>query len=86
MPGEVPRIDIEATMRRAREIEIEKSGRSAPLPVLRAPDYVPRKPTFEEQMAKALKPDCREAYAEWGLLAIAPLIYSAIAANGSCRW
>jgi hypothetical protein len=84
LPGEVPRIDLEATKRRAREIENDKGARGV-LPLMRIPEYIPRKPTFEEEMAKAVKPDCRQAYAEWGLLAIPPLIWSSIA-NGTCRW
>jgi hypothetical protein len=37
-------------------------------------------------MEKALKPDCRTAYASMGLLAVPVLVASAIAADGSCRW
>ena len=36
-------------------------------------------------IAKAAKPDCRTAYAELGLLAIAPLVASTVG-NGGCRW
>ncbi len=37
-------------------------------------------------LEKALKPDCRTAYANMGLLAAPVLIASALAADGSCRW
>jgi hypothetical protein len=37
-------------------------------------------------LEKALKPDCRTAYANMGLLAAPVLIASAVAADGGCRW
>jgi hypothetical protein len=36
-------------------------------------------------MEKALKPDCRDAYASMGLLAVPALVVSAVG-DGGCRW
>jgi len=85
-PATVPRIDLEATRKRAREIASEPPGsRGLLLVVPTPPDVAKRKPTLAEGIAKAAKPDCRDAYAELGLLAIAPLVASTIG-NGGCRW
>ncbi len=85
-PAAVPRIDLEATRRRAREIASESPGsRGLLLVVPTPPDTVKRKQTLAEAIAKAAKPDCRNAYAELGLLAIPPLVASTVG-NGGCRW
>jgi hypothetical protein len=53
---------------------------------------IPPPPPLEKKtkeamaMEKAIKPDCRTAYASMGLLAVPALVASAIAADGSCRW
>ena len=63
-----------------------------PLPGLASPrvlNLVPpppeRKTPLAEGIEKAAKPDCRQAYAGMGLLAVVPLAADA-ARNGGCRW
>jgi len=84
-PGGAPRIDLEATRRRAREITSETSGSPGLLPVVPPPPTAARKPNLADAIAKAAKPDCRTAYADLGLLAVAPLVASTVG-NGGCRW
>jgi hypothetical protein len=83
-PGSAPRIDLEAARRRAREIASEGSGprRLLPFPM---PPKEERKSKEAIAIEKALKPDCRTAYAELGLAAIVPLLGSAIG-EGGCKW
>ena len=85
-PTEAPRIDLDAARKKAaREIVSEGAGS-------RGVFTVPSPPSLEAKkkeampLEKALKPDCRTAYANMGLLAAPVLIASAIAADGSCRW
>ncbi len=80
-----PRLDLDAVRKRAREMASEGSGQRAILPF-----PLPPKPEHKTKEAlafdKALKrPDCRDAYAGMGLLAVAPLLWSAIGDEG-CRW
>ena len=89
---EPPRIDLDASRRRAREIASESKGSRGALPLLPPPPddserdaLRNRKPTLSEMIEKAIKPDCRNAYAGLGLLAIPPLIASSIG-NGGCNW
>ena len=84
-PTGVPRLDLEATRRRAREIASEAPGSRGLLPLLPSPPAETRKPNLADAIAKAAKPDCRTAYAELGLLAIPPLVASTVG-NGGCRW
>jgi len=84
-PAEVPRIDLDAARKKAaREIVSEGAG-SRGVFTVPAP---PAEPKTKEAMPleKALKPDCRTAYAHLGLLAAPVLIASAVAADGGCRW
>jgi hypothetical protein len=84
-PTEAPRIDLDAARKKAaREIVSEGAGS-------RGVFTLPSPPTVETKkeampLEKALKPDCRTAYANMGLLAAPVLIASAIAADGGCRW
>jgi hypothetical protein len=82
--GETPRIDLDAAKKRAaREIVHEGSGSPAVLPF---PLPVPERKTKEAKaMEKAIKADCRTAYAGMGLLAVPALVASAITDEG-CRW
>lgn len=87
-PGVAPRIDLDAARKRAvRDIANEGSGSRGmlpfPLPVPPPPD---KKSKAAQAMEKAIKPDCRTAYASMGLLAAPALIASAISDDGSCRW
>ncbi len=83
-PGEAPRIDLDAAKKRAvREMAHEGSGSVGVLPF---PLPVPEKKTKEAKaMEKAIKPDCRTAYAGMGLLAVPALVAAAITDEG-CRW
>ena len=85
-PAEAPRIDLDAARKKAaREIVREGSGSRG---VFTIPSPPPLEKKSKEAMAmeKAIKPDCRTAYANMGLLAVPVLVASAIAADGSCRW
>jgi hypothetical protein len=85
-PAEAPRIDLDAARKKAaREVVSEGSGSRGVFTIPSPPP--PEKKTKEAMaMEKALKPDCRTAYASMGLLAVPALVASAIAADGSCRW
>jgi len=84
-PAGTPRLDLDATRRRAREIASEGQGSRGLLPVVPPPPAEARKPNLADAIAKAAKPDCRTAYADLGLLAIPPLVVSSVG-NGGCRW
>ena len=84
-PGDAPRIDLDATRRRAREIASERPGSSAVLNLVPPPPPEAKKFDLGKAIAKAAKPDCRNAYAELGLLAIPPLVASSVG-DGGCRW
>jgi hypothetical protein len=84
-PGEsgTPRIDMEAARQRAREIASETTSTRGILPALPPP---PERLSKESHaLEKAVKPDCRTAYAGMGLLAVPVLVASTIG-DGSCRW
>lgn len=84
-PGEsgAPRIDMEAARQRAREIASETTRTRGILPALPPP---PERLSKESHaLEKAVKPDCRTAYAGMGLLAVPVLVASTIG-DGSCRW
>jgi hypothetical protein len=83
-PGSAPRIDLEAARKRAREMAREGSGQRALLP-FPMPPKEERKSKEAIAIEKALKPDCRTAYADMGLLAVAPLVLNAFG-EGNCRW
>jgi hypothetical protein len=81
-----PRIDLDATRRRAREIAAEGESSPAVLHLVPPPPPEAKKPfDLGAAIAKAAKPDCRHAYAGLGLLAIVPLV-PATFGNGGCRW
>jgi len=80
---EAPRIDFEAAGKKAaREIVSEGAGARGIFTVPAPPER--KKET--SPLEKSVKPDCRTAYANMGLLAVPVLVASAIAADGSCRW
>jgi hypothetical protein len=81
---ETPHLDLEAAKKRAvREMAREGSGSPGVLPF---PLPVPETKTKEAKaMEKAIKPDCRTAYAGMGLLAVPALIAATITEEG-CRW
>lgn len=77
----LPSIDREAARSRARELARSSSRGLLPAPAL------PEERKSKEALAieKALKADCRTAYAHLGLLAVAPLVWDSIA-EGKCKW
>jgi hypothetical protein len=85
-PAEEPRIDLDAARRKAaREIVSEDAG-SRRVFAIPSPPPVEKKSKAAMAMEKALKPDCRTAYANLGLLAVPALLASAVADDGGCRW
>ncbi|MBP8297085.1 MAG: hypothetical protein KAX84_13310 [Burkholderiales bacterium] len=83
-PGAAPRLNLDAVRQRAREIATEGSGSRGLLP-LQIPVPAERKSRLAEGIEKAIKPDCRNAYADMGLLAVPALVAGAVADVG-CRW
>jgi hypothetical protein len=82
---EAPHIDLDAARKKAaREIVSEGAGSRGVFTVPSPPSVKPKKEAMP--LEKALKPDCRTAYANMGLLAAPVLIASAVAADGGCRW
>jgi hypothetical protein len=79
-----PSVDPEAAKRRAGEIAREGMGQRAILP-FPLPAKAPPKTKMETAIENARKPDCRNAYANLGLLAVVPLIANEFG-EGSCRW
>jgi hypothetical protein len=77
------RIDLEAARKRAREIASEATSTHGMLPALPPPPE--RKSKESVALEKAIKPDCRTAYAGMGLLAVPALVASSIG-DGGCRW
>jgi hypothetical protein len=84
-PGGAQRIDLEAGRQRAREIASERPGYRGVVPLAIPPPPEDKKTKLSEAIEKALKPDCRDAYASMGLLAVPALVASAVG-NGGCRW
>lgn len=78
-----PSIDLDAAHKRAREIASEATGTRGILPALPPPPE--RKSKESIALEKAIKPDCRTAYAGMGLLAVPALVASTIG-DGGCRW
>jgi hypothetical protein len=84
VPGDAPRIDLEAAKARARQIAREGTGNRALLPFPMPP--APERKTREQiAIEKAWKPDCKDAYKGMGLLAVVPLIANEFG-EGTCRW
>ncbi len=84
-PAAAPRLDLEATRQRAREIASDGAAYRGFVPAIPAPPPVDRKAKLADAIDKAQKPDCRDAYAAMGLLAVVPLVASTVG-NGGCRW
>ena len=81
--GGAPAVDLDAARQRAREIARESAGTRGILPALPPPPE--RKSKESLALEKAIKPDCRTAYAGMGLLAVPALVVSTIG-DGGCRW
>jgi hypothetical protein len=84
-PGDSGRthLDLDAARQRAREIASEAGSTRGILPALPPPPE--RKSKESTALEKAVKPDCRTAYAGMGLLAVPVLVASTIG-DGGCRW
>ena len=74
---------MEAARQRAREIASETTSTRGILPALPPPPE--RQSKESHALEKAVKPDCRTAYAGMGLLAVPVLVASTIG-DGGCRW
>jgi len=74
---------MEAARKRAREIASQATSTRGILPALPPPPE--RKSKESIALEKAIKPDCRTAYAGMGLLAVPALVASTIG-DGGCRW
>jgi hypothetical protein len=83
--GGAPPVTVESMRRRAREIAAEGGGSRGVLNLVPPPPPLERKDTLAEGIAKAVKPDCRTAYAGMGLLAVVPLVASSVG-KGGCNW
>ena len=84
-PSMPPYIDLEGARREAaRQVAREGTGSRAilPLPAPPPPEY---KSKEARALEKAVKPDCRTAYAALGLFAVPALLASAFIDAG-CRW
>jgi hypothetical protein len=76
-----PQLDVDAMRKRAAQLGV---GNRAVLPFPMPAD--PERKTKEQiAIEKARKPDCRNAYAGLGLLAVVPLIANEFG-EGNCRW
>ncbi|MBL0150085.1 MAG: hypothetical protein IPP87_15820 [Ideonella sp.] len=81
LPASAPRLNLD--LPRARGGEISSRGSMGLLQLLPRPPETKSKLT--EGIEKAAKPDCRNAYAGLGLLAVLPLAVDAVRDKG-CKW
>jgi len=80
-----PRLDLDQLRRQARDAARDGAGSRALLPFPMVAKEVEKK-DMEKIFDKALKrPDCKEVYADLGLLAVVPLLRDA-AKDGGCKW
>jgi hypothetical protein len=77
------RIDMVAARKRAREIASEATSTRGILPALPPPPE--RKSKESLALERAIKPDCRTAYAGMGLLAV-PVLAASTIGDAGCRW
>ncbi len=77
-----PRLNLQLARPRGGEISRGQGG--GMLAVLPRPPEVGEK--LGEQIAKTAKPDCRQAYAGAGLLAVVPLAVEALRKDSGCKW
>jgi hypothetical protein len=80
-----PRLDLDQLRRRARDAAKDGTSSRGLLPFPTVANEAPKK-DMQKIFDKALKrPDCREVYADLGLLAVVPLLRDA-AKEGGCKW
>lgn len=78
-----PRLDLDTLRQRAREIDSDANRKNS----LFAGPKLPPKSKEQEIFDKALKEkDCKTAYADMGLLAVVPLVTSALSEDRKCKW
>jgi hypothetical protein len=83
--GSGPRLDLDTLRRQARELANGGTGPRTLMPFPTVAKEAPKK-DMEKIFDKALKrPDCNEAYAEYGLAAVVPLVRDAVK-EGGCKW
>ena len=83
--GEAPALDLDAARKRAREIASDASPTRGILRALPPPPERRSKESIAMEKEIKVKPDCRNAYAGMGLLAVPALVASTIG-DGGCRW
>ena len=81
LPASAPRLNL--TLVRPLGGPVSAQGARGLLPVLPHPPEQPNK--LSRGIEKAGQPDCRQAYADKGLLAVLPLVADAVRDKG-CRW
>jgi hypothetical protein len=69
---------------RPRGGELSRHSSTGLLPVLPRPPELPDK--LANDVKKAGKADCKDAYAGAGLLAVVPLAVDALRKDGGCKW
>jgi len=77
-----PRLNLE--LQRPRGGELSRFSSTGVLPLLPRPPELPDK--LAKDIKKAAKPDCKDAYAGAGLLAVVPLAVDALRKDGGCKW
>jgi hypothetical protein len=82
-PVSPPYLDLQGARKAAVEDALQRAGSRGLVQLQLSPPE--REPKEIRPLEKAVKPDCRTAYASLGLLAIPALMASAIAGTG-CRW
>lgn len=80
-----PQIDLDAAYRIARELGRIETSESGNVVAQRPPIAKDRDAVIRTAFARAARPDCRNAYASMGLLAIPSLLKDTITDSG-CKW
>jgi hypothetical protein len=83
--GAPPPVDLDAARKTAREPGRITSGRTGIIPLNLFPPPPEPESKLGRAIQKAAQPDCREAYAAMGLLAIPFLLKDTVTDTG-CRW
>ena len=81
-PASAPKLNLD--LQRPRGGELARRGSTGGvLPVMPLPPELPTK--LAKDLEKNIRPDCRTAYADRGLAAVAPLAADALKDSG-CKW